>query len=330
MTNRERMLAAMSGGTPDRLPCVEWATWWDKTVCRWHGEGVPELWGVELMEYFGLDPLVQFWLPHRKAGMPSPSHHGGAIIENEADYERIKPFLFPEDAVTRYKDHFAQIKTAHDRGDFAVWYTVEGCFWFPRTLFGIEGHFYSFYDWPELYHQICADLVEWELMCAGQIAELIQPDFMTIAEDMSYNNGPMLSETMFDEFVAPYYKRLIPEIKRGGAYVIVDTDGDVTRMVPWMIRAGVEGVLPLERQAGVDVNRLRRDYPEFILLGGYDKMVMKHGEEAMRAEFERILPAIKSGRYIPSVDHQTPPDVSVENYRVYVRLLKEYAAKIGE
>ena len=51
-------------------------------------------------------------------------------------------------------------------------------------------------------------------------------------------------------------------------------------------------------------------------------MVMKHGEEAMRAEFERILPAIKSGRYIPSVDHQTPPDVSVENYRVYVRLLK--------
>jgi uroporphyrinogen-III decarboxylase len=97
-----------------------------------------------------------------------------------------------------------------------------------------------------------------------------------------------------------------------------------------MIRAGVEGVLPLERQAGVDVNRLRRDYPEFILLGGYDKMVMKHGEAAMRAEFERILPAIKSGRYIPSVDHQTPPDVSVENYRVYVRLLKEYAAKVGD
>ena len=47
----------------------------------------------------------------------------------------------------------------------------------------------------------------------------------------------------------------------------------------------------------------------------------------MRREFERILPAMKSGRYIPSVDHQTPPDVSVEQYRIYGGLLEEYARK---
>ena len=63
------------------------------------------------------------------------------------------------------------------------------------------------------------------------------------------------------------------------------------------------------------------------MIGGYDKTIMNLGEEAMRREFERILPAMRSGRYVPSVDHQTPPDVSVEQYRVYVRLLKEYAAK---
>ena len=33
---------------------------------------------------------------------------------------------------------------------------------------------------------------------------------------------------------------------------IVDTDGDVTRMVPWLQEVGIDGVLPLERQAGVD------------------------------------------------------------------------------
>ena len=56
-------------------------------------------------------------------------------------------------------------------------------------------------------------------------------------------------------------------------------------------------------------------------------MVMKHGEEAMRQELERILPAMKKGLYIPSVDHQTPPDVSIENYRIYSTLLKEYCIK---
>jgi uroporphyrinogen-III decarboxylase len=44
----------------------------------------------------------------------------------------------------------------------------------------------------------------------------------------------------------------------------------------------------------------------------------------MRAEFERILPVMRSGGYIPSVDHQTPPGVSLDNYRIYIKLFKEY------
>lgn len=63
------------------------------------------------------------------------------------------------------------------------------------------------------------------------------------------------------------------------------------------------------------------------MLGGYDKMVMPLGEAAMRAEFERLLPAMQSGGYIPSVDHQTPPGVSLDNYRIYIRLFVEYAEK---
>ena len=66
------------------------------------------------------------------------------------------------------------------------------------------------------------------------------------------------------------------------------------------------------------------------MMGGFDKMVMSRGEEAMRAEFERVLPVMRSGGYVNSVDHQTPPEVSLENYRIYVRLLKEYAEKAAE
>ena len=62
-------------------------------------------------------------------------------------------------------------------------------------------------------------------------------------------------------------------------------------------------------------------------MGGYDKMVMPFGEKSMRAEFERLLPVMRSGGYIPSVDHQTPPGVSLENYRIYIRLFEEYTRK---
>ncbi len=123
----------------------------------------------------------------------------------------------------------------------------------------------------------------------------------------------------------PYYREVIPLLKEHGVKVLIDTDGNVEPLIPWFQEAGIEGVLPLERQAGVDVNRIRRQYPEWIMIGGYDKTIMHLGEEAMRQEFERLLPAIRSERYVPSVDHQTPPDVSMEQYRVYVKLLKEYA-----
>jgi hypothetical protein len=53
-------------------------------------------------------------------------------------------------------------------------------------------------------------------------------------------------------------------------------------------------------------------------------MVMPSGEQAMRAEFERLLPLMKRGGFIPSVDHQTPPGVSLGQYRVYLGLLEEY------
>ena len=47
----------------------------------------------------------------------------------------------------------------------------------------------------------------------------------------------------------------------------------------------------------------------------------------MREEFERILPSMKRGKVIVSVDHQTPPDVPMAYYKDYVALLYEYCAK---
>lgn len=57
---------------------------------------------------------------------------------------------------------------------------------------------------------------------------------------------------------------------------------------------------------------------------------MHLGEDAMRKEFKRLLPVIKQGGYLLSVDHQTPPEVSLEQYRLYVSLLKEFCNKAAQ
>ena len=61
-------------------------------------------------------------------------------------------------------------------------------------------------------------------------------------------------------------------------------------------------------------------------VGCAHQQAVNKGEEAMRAEFERIVPLMKTGGFIPSVDHQTPPGVSLQEYRVYLRVLAEYTS----
>ena len=126
--------------------------------------------------------------------------------------------------------------------------------------------------------------------------------------------------------MTPYYQRLMERVKEMKAVTIMDTDGDCTKLVPWIESLGVEGVLPLERQAKVDGNKLRAAYPRLRMVGHYNKLVMHLGEAAMRAEFERLRPLMRGGGFIPSVDHQTPPAVSIEDYRLFLRLLEEYTA----
>jgi uroporphyrinogen-III decarboxylase len=152
---------------------------------------------------------------------------------------------------------------------------------------------------------------------------------MTFAEDMSYNHGPMVSEAIFDEFLLPCYRRVIPRLKERGILSLIDSDGDVSVPAAWFERAGLDGILPLERQAGVDIAALRKDHPRMRFVGHFDKMVLNRGEAAIREEFERLLPTAAQGGFIVSVDHQTPPGVSYRDYCLFMALFREYSAEAG-
>ena len=346
MNHVERFRAIVDGKPVDRMPKVEWAVWWNETIDRWREEGLQTFDNSEfpagrhiqgkycpdrysLYDHFGLDQYFQYWIESRSEDCPHPEFHGGPIVSNEEDYERIKPFLFPKIGET-----VEDIQLWADRqrnGECLNWITVDGFFWFPRTLFGIEDHLLAFYEEPELMKRMNQDNADYLIYILNTLAEAdCLPTFAVFGEDMSYNNGPMLSEDHYDEFLAPYYRQVIPLMEKLNIIPIIDSDGDVTKMVPWFKKVGIRGVLPLEYQAGVDANAIREAHPEFIILGNFNKLVMDQGEEAIRAEFERLLPVMKSGRFILSPDHQTPPAVSLEQYQVYLRLLDEYCQKAAE
>lgn len=326
MNHVERFRALCNFQPVDRLPRWEWAMWWDLTIERWHNEGLPRELPfhrvIEIAEWFGLDPYQQFWFSTTDPTIEATQHHVEGIVSNMDDYLRIRPQIFPDHGPSiQSMQPWAQRQT---QGEAVVWATFEGFFWFPRTLMGFSKLMLAFVDQPELLHRINQDLVDYNLRLLDNMLDVCVPTFMTLAEDMSYNHGPMISKRTFDEFVAPYYRQLIPRLRERNILTFVDTDGDVTMLVPWLTENGIDGVLPLERQAGVDGMKLRDQFPKLLMVGHFDKMTMDRGEAAMRAEFERLKPLIERGGFIPSVDHQTPPGVTLDQYRCYLKLLTEY------
>ncbi|MDR1465656.1 MAG: hypothetical protein LBJ11_10225 [Oscillospiraceae bacterium] len=316
MTEREIYHAAMHGTNRQaapRLPRIEWAPWWDKTITRWETEGLPRMGGEETCRAFGLDSM------RTCAFEPRAEQIGG-----EADYDRVRDSLFSEDILDAAVREAERLAPGHERGEFTVRFVVNGFFWYPRRLFGIEPHLLAFYDHPELMHRINRDLLAFTLRGLGRVFAVLRPDLLSLMEDMSYNHGPMLSRASFNEFLRPYYLALADCLRTHAIPFFVDTDGLVDQLVPWLLESGAQGLLPLERQSGVDVAALRTQYPDLLMLGGFDKRVLHRGEAAVRAEFERLRELMRGSGFVASVDHQTPPDVSLEDYRTYLRVFYEY------
>ena len=141
MTNRDRVQAVLNFERPDdRLPVLEWATWWNKTVSAWQDQGMPALNKEEMYHYFGLDDHRQFWFPSRTPEAEQHRKEDGELVWDEDDYEKLLPYLYDDRLIDGTVDTLQALKPAHDRGDFPVWFSMDGGFWYPRTLFGIENH----------------------------------------------------------------------------------------------------------------------------------------------------------------------------------------------
>jgi hypothetical protein len=124
---------------------------------------------------------------------------------------------------------------------------------------------------------------------------------------------------MFRKFMLPFYQRLTDFLKDSGVKVIlVDTDGDLSQLIPLFIEGGVTGIYPWEVNAGMDVVEVRKAYPRLQLLGGIDKTQLALGKEQIDRELARRVPALLPlGGYVPYVDHLVPPDISWENFVYY-------------
>ena len=125
-------------------------------------------------------------------------------------------------------------------------------------------------------------------------------------------------------FMLPRYRRVVEHLRaRGVTNFALDSDGDISELIPVWLDAGINILYPFEVQCGMDVNRIRLEYGRDLRLWfGVDKRALSHGPEAIDRELARVAPLVREGGYVPGTDHSLPPDVSFANYCYYMERLR--------
>ncbi len=242
-------------------------------------------------------------------------------VKNRRDFEAYKE-RYNTDILKRLPSGWKQLSARLKQRDFPVRLGgfPYGFLGFPRHLIGNTPLFYMMYDDPGLIKDINEFFLRFTMKYWSVIFRDFEPDCVLIWEDMASRTGSMISEKMFEEFMTPYYIRIIDFIKQFGIrHIFVDSDGYIEGLIPVWHRLGVTGVFPIEIQAGNDLNRIRRNFPKLRILGGVDKRVFTadRTKQDIDEELERVESVLKSGGYIPHADHHVPDDSCWENFRYY-------------
>jgi uroporphyrinogen decarboxylase len=252
-------------------------------------------------------------------------------VKEPEDFDSVKARLDPFDP-KRFKDGWGERarKTLED-GSAPINYGIVGFFAVARWFLGLKGALLAFLKQPWLIRRIFSFWTDFVITLAKPALE-IQIDYLGIWEDMAYKAGPMISPQTFKELMVPYYRRVVDAFKKRGVDIfIVDSDGDIEKLIPLWLEAGINGFLPLETQAGMDAPSLREKYGDkAVLMGNISLRSLRKGPHAIDEELKAKLPELlPGGGYIVSTDHHISPDVPYENYLHYVKRVLKWSKYKG-
>ena len=340
-------------GDFDRMPAIHWAAW-PETLERWHAEGMPS--DAEAHKYFKTMPhwvMLQvdssLFPPFEEETIEETDEYrifrdGDGVVQQDwkhksciphfidftlkeaKDWDEYKKRLQP-DPKRIPEDLDGQIAQAEASGAAIAVFAGSLMGWI-RNWMGVENMSYLMYDARDVYADMVDTIAELACWTIDQIVSRmkIPPDMGHCWEDICGKGGPLISPDIFDECVAPGYRKISSKLEQYGVKLLsVDSDGDISQLIGHWLDAGVNVQVPLEIGTWqADPMEYRRKYgSELRIIGGLNKLELEKGPAAIDAEIERRLPLMKDGGFIVMPDHLITPDTSLENYKYYLNRIRE-------
>ena len=192
-------------------------------------------------------------------------------------------------------------------------------------IVGTERMLVAFMENPEWCMDMFSTQLEYYLTLYDMIWDAgYKFDAISWPDDLGYKQNQFFSLNVYREVIKPFQQRAIDWAHQKGIKAYYHSCGDIRPMIPDLMEMGLDALNPLEVKAGMDPIWLKQQYGDKLVLHGGINAALWDKPEQIKAEMERVVPALKeNGGYIFSSDHSVPSTVSLEDFRRIIELAKE-------
>jgi uroporphyrinogen-III decarboxylase len=323
---------ALKGGTPDRVPVVEWAI---------HTRVIEALGCMnqfDLVDHCGLDGVTIFpdenrsWIDH------DTFVDEWGVTKRQADEEVSmpisEPLATPADLlhyVPPYplaEHHFRTLDLAVKRfgGKKGIFFQCRDVFSIPRYLRGTA----QILEDTLLEPGLIADLVELSLAYnIPQAREALRrgADGILLSDDYAYNNGPMFSPAVFERCFRDGLGRMVKAVHQAGGLVVKHSDGNLMPLLDAIVPTGIDALDPIDPLGGMSVARVRARYPDLPLKGGVPLSDLSSSSPSkVTSEALRCLEESGGRGYILSSSNSITGAVEPANFIAMLEAVRAFAA----
>ena len=323
MNSKERVLAALRGEQPDRVPFVEGGI--DPPIQQ-ALVGKTDFLPEAVNDIIGLDNLIVEFLPpifgehavHDGINFLAKPH-----ILSRADLDKM---VFPNpDDPALYAPGEALVK--RNKGRYAVAAKMRTGASAMLMSMGLEAFSYALADDPGLAETVLGRYADWTIAIVRHLKE-VGVDYVWTFDDLAYRTGPMISKSVFRKTFIPHLSRVAQAIREAGYPWIFHSDGNIMPLLDDLLALGMDGLHPLE-PGPMDIEQVKCDYGDQVcLVGNIDlHYTLTQGSPAeVDAEVKRRIEVVgKGGGYMISSANSITSYCKIENVWAMVEAIRKYA-----
>jgi len=153
---------------------------------------------------------------------------------------------------------------------------------------------------------------------------------VVISDDYGSQQDLLFSPLTFRKIFKPRLRRLVDCIHTlTDARIYIHSDGAISRIIPDLIEAGIDGINPVQYTArGMEADRLKREFGRNLGFfgGGIDNAILTgQTPQAVRRDVARQIRALApGGGYLCATIHNIPPEAPPENVVAFFRAAAEH------